>query len=67
MHAPDGKMMITLAGTRYGLVIDPLTNFPSDLNPSGLWEPGPALENNEIYQGYSERFALKFSAHRQVL
>ena len=68
MHGPDGKVMVALTGTRYGLVLDPLSNsFPSDLSPSGLWELGPVLENDEIYQGYSERFALKFPVQCQVV
>ena len=67
VHIPDGKVMVALAGTKCGSVLDPLSNsLPSDLSPSGLWEPGPVLKNDQIYQGYSERFALKFPAQSQV-
>ena len=64
----QSDLIVALAGTRCGIVLDPLSNsLPSDLSPSGLWEPGPVLKNDEIYQGYSERFALKFPAQCQVV
>ena len=61
-------MIVALVGTKCGSVLNTLSNsLPSDFSPSGLWEPGPVLENGEIYQGYSERFALKFPAQYQVV
>ena len=61
--------VVAVAGIRCGgPVLDPLSNFLlSDLSPSGQWEAGPVLENDAIYQGYSERFALKFPAQCQVV
>ena len=60
--------MVTLAGTMCGLVLGPLSNSLSlDLSPSGLWEPGPVVQHDEIYQGYSEQLALKFPAQCQVV
>ena len=60
--------MVALAGTKQCFVLDPLSNcLPSDLSPSGLWERGPVLVNDEIYRGYSERLSLKFPAQCQVV
>ena len=70
VHVPGSELMVVLVGTRYSSVLNPLSNsLPSDLFPNGLWEPGPILENDhdEIYQGYSERFAFKFPAQCQVV
>ena len=68
VHVPDGKLMVGLAGTTDGPVLDPLSNsLPSGLSPNGLWEPGPVLKYDEISQGYSEQFSLKFLSQCQVV
>ena len=68
VNVPDSELMVALVDTRCGLVLYPFLNsLFSDLSPSGLWEPGPVLENDEIYQGYSERFSHKFPAQCQVV
>ena len=68
VHVPAGYMMAALAGIWHGSVVCPVSNcIPSDLSPNGLWKPGVVLEGDEIYQGYSERFSLKFPAQCQVV
>ena len=68
MHFPDNELTVALADTRCGLVLYPsLNSFLSDLSPSGLWNRGPVLEDDEIYQGYGERLALKFPAQCKVV
>ena len=68
MHVTDGELMVAMMGTRYGPVLDPLSNsLLSDLSPCGLWEPGPVLKNDELSQGYSEQFPLKFLSQHQVV
>ena len=68
LHVPDGELIVALAGTTYGPVLDPLSNsLPSDLSPGGLWEPGPVLKNDGISQGYSEQFPLKFPSQHKVI
>ena len=37
-----------------------------DLSPNGVLEVGAVFEGDELYQGYSDRFLLKFPAHCQV-
>ena len=64
MHVPDGEVMVTLQGC----FLDTLSNFlHSDLSSSGQWEPGPVLEDDNIYQAYSARFPPKFPAFSQVV
>ena len=48
------------------LYVDILHIPLSDLTPNGVWEVGSVLEDDEIHQGYSERFLLKFLAYCQV-
>ena len=63
VYIPDGEVIITLQGC----FLDTLSNFlPSDLSPNCLWEPGRVLEDDNIYQAYSEQFSLKFPALCQV-
>ena len=53
-------------GLYSALCIDILHNPFSDLSPNGVWEVGAVLEGDEIYQGYSDRFLLKFLEQCQV-
>ena len=67
VHVSDVELIVALAGARFSSVTDPLSNsLSSDLSPNGLWEPGPVLEDYEIYQGYNDRFTLKFPVQCQV-